>query len=106
MNKPEKYINESGKECYKNVTKETKLSDLEFHEVFPRYEEDIEYALHTNVSSFTVLDRVTGFGWRDTETEFTNEYGGYWLATGNCDVGNSGSLTIQEAIDFVESHAI
>ena len=105
MNKPEKYINKFGKECYKNVTKETKLSDLEFYEV-PRYnDEDVQYALHTNLGTLTVLDRMTGFGWRDVESGYRDKDDLFWLASGNRDVRDLGNPTIQEAIDFVKKNA-
>lgn len=103
--KPVKYINEYGRECYKNVTKETKLSDLEFY-VVPRYnDEDIQYALHTNLGTLTVIDRMTGFGWRDVESGYRDKDGLFWLASGRHDVRSLKGATTQEAIDFVKKNA-
>jgi hypothetical protein len=103
MNEPIKYINKYGKECYKNVTKDILMSDLEFHEV--EMLDDFQFALHTNLGTLTVLDRMTGFGYRDVESGFLDEDKFFWLACGNCDVRESGAMTIQEAIDFVKKNA-
>ena len=100
----EKYINDNEKECYKGVTDDTQLSDLLFHTA-SAYEDDKQFALHTNLGSLTVLDRMTGFGYRDIETGFRDKEGKFWLATGDCDVRYSGVKTIREAIDWVKSHA-
>lgn len=34
----------------------------------------------------TVVDRMTGFGWRDIETGYRCPSGQFWLASGNCDI--------------------
>ena len=105
MNEPEKYINENGKECYKNVTYQTKLSDLEFYEVPWCSDEDTQYALHTNLGTLTVLDRMTGFGWRDVESGYRDKDGLFWLASGNYDVRDLREVSVQEAIDFIKKNA-
>lgn len=106
--KPEKYTNERGKECYRGVSMRTPLSNLDFHEVEMPKElayQDFQCALHTNIGSLTVLDRQTGFGWRDIETGYRDENGNFWLASGNVDVRNSGANTFGDAVDFVKKLA-
>lgn len=100
----EKYINDYGKLCYRGVTPDTAFADLAFHDVPNSFPEDRQFALHTNLGSLTVLDRMTGFGWRDVETGFRLG-SDFWLASGNCDVRHSGAKTMQEAIDWVKANA-
>ena len=66
---------------------------------------DTQIALHTNLGSLTVLDRLTGFGWRDVETGYRDTNGEFWLASGNQDVMMSGVKTIGEAIKWVKERA-
>jgi len=101
----EKYINDLKKPCYRGVTPETPFSFLDFYEVPEQFDSDIQYALHTNLGSLTVLDRMTGFGVRDTETGYRSLEGKFWLASGGYDVRESGVETIQEAIDWVKKNA-
>ena len=101
----EKYINDSGKEVYRGVTGETPFASLEFHGCPKVSEEDFQRALHTNMGSLTVLDRLTGFGYRDIETGFRDPSGEFWLASGLCDVILAGPETMQDAIDWVKKNA-
>ena len=88
----EKYTNEYGKECFRGATRDTILNRLQFHEVKGQMEEDRQWALHTNIGSLTVLDRMTGYsgydgyGVRDTESGYRAPDGKFWLASGDCDV--------------------
>ena len=103
----EKYINEHGKECFRGVNESsTFLPDL-FHKTDFKFEDDESFALHTNLGSLTVVDRMTGYenGIRDIESGFRSPDGEFWLASGNCDVRESGSATIREAIDWVKERA-
>ena len=101
----EKYINKYGKECWKNVDEETVFDETMFHEIEDMPEQDRQFALFTNLGSLTVLDRMTGFGRRDTETGFRDKDGNFWLASGMFDVRHSGSKTISEAIEWVKKNA-
>jgi len=105
--RPEKYINEHGVECYRNVHPETLFKDLEFLEVPENLDGNTQFALHTNLGSLTVLDRLTGFsgGVRDTETGYRDSEKRFWLAEGMSDVRRSGAVTIQDAIDWVKANA-
>lgn len=69
--------------------------------------ENFQWALHTNIGSLTVLDRMTGFGGgiRDIETGFRDTDGNFWLASGNVDVRESGCNTLGEAIEWVKKRA-
>lgn len=101
------YINENGKKCYKDVTLETPFSPSLMHEVDNQMEYERQWAVHTNLGSITVLDRLTGFGWRDTETGFRakDKGGSFWLASGHIDVRDSGAKTFGEAIEFIKANA-
>ncbi len=101
----EKYINEHNKECYKNVELKSEFHKELFHQVEMQDTEAMQFALHTNLGSITVLDRMTGFGWRDIETGFRDKDGLFWLASGNIDVRYAGVETIGEAIEFIKKNA-
>lgn len=101
----EKYINEYDKECYKGVVEETPFGDVDFHRVPNQLDDDKQWALHTNIGSLTVLDRMTGFGYRDIETGYRDMEGEFWLASGNNDVRHSGCNTVGEAIKWVKDRA-
>ena len=106
-----KYINDHGKECYSGVDADTVFSDLEFHEPDYKFETDNQAALHTNIGSITVLDRMTGFsgidgfGVRDTETGYRSPEGEFWLASGNFDIRSYNHKTIGEAIICIQDNA-
>ena len=103
----QKYINDFGRECFKGVFRDSIFDGNLFHLVIKQYESDVQYALHTNLGSFTVLDRMTGFGCgiRDTETGFRDSDGEFWLASGGYDVRESGAASINDAINWVKSKA-
>ncbi len=101
----EKYINTNDKECYKGVTRGSIFDAELFHVVDNYCKDNISFALHTNIGSLTVLNRMTGFGWRDTETGFRDVDGKFWLASGGRDVRDSNVDTIGEAIDWVKENA-
>lgn len=104
--KPIKYIKENGTaEFYFGVREETSMEDLCFHPIERQFEDDYQVALHTKLGSLTVLDRMTGFGWRDIETGFRDKDGNFWLASGGYDVRESGAKTFGEAIQWVKEHA-
>ena len=100
-----RYINEHGKECYENVTPESPFSGELFHEVKEVTGEEKHFAFHSNLGSLTVLDRMTGFGWRDIESGYRSKTDDFWLATGNIDIRESGCMTVGEAIDYVKAQA-
>ena len=104
----ELYINKYGKKCYRGVNENTPLRVLEFHEVPDQIDADKQWALHTNLGSLTVLNRMTGFGWRDTESGFRDEKGNFWLASTGYNVMEEFSLmslSIGEAIKWVKENA-
>ena len=101
----EKYINEYGKECYRGCADSDALTVELFHEVDYVMEDEHQLALHTNLGSLTVLDRMTGFGYRDVETGYRDVNGCFWLASGNCNVITSGAKTLGEAIAWVKENA-
>lgn len=103
----EKYINDHKKECWRDVSPESEFSAEMFHEVPDQIESDVQFALHTNLGSLTVLDRMTGYGYgiRDTETGFRDKKGNFWLASGGVDVRDSECKTIGEAIAWIKARA-
>ena len=100
----EKYINDYGKPCYKGVTNDSAISLNSFH-VVEQGEEQSQYALHTNMGSITILHRLTGLGWYDTESGYRDTEGEFWLASGQYDVRYAGLTTMQEHIDWIKDRA-
>lgn len=103
----DKYINEWGIECYKDVLCTDLLSEDLFHTVENGRSEAGEWqkAFHSNLGSITVLHRLTGFGWFDTETGYRDVYGRFWLACGNVNVLEQDCATIESAISFIKRNA-
>lgn len=103
----EKYINEYGRECYRNVSLDSPFSSNLFHRKHGHLEEDEGFALYTNLGGITVLDRLTGFGVyvRDTETGFRDMEGKFWLASGMYDVRESGAETFGDAVKWIKERA-
>lgn len=81
------------------------VKDLEWS----KDESDLEDTLHTSwvrgEGRLTVLDRMTGFGYRDIETGFCDIEGKFWLASGGFDIRDHPDKTPQEAIAWVKTHA-
>jgi hypothetical protein len=106
----DKYTNEKGSEYYFGTKQDSPFSADLFHTIehkgLDEYDDqNQQWALHTNIGSLTVVDRMTGFGFRDTETGFRDPDGGFWLATGQKDVRRSGARTVGEAIQWVKDRA-
>jgi hypothetical protein len=102
----EKTINEHGKEVWVGCTDESAFTADIFYEVdMSKREDDRQFALHTDIGSLTVLDRMTGFGWRDIETGYRDKDGKFWLASGGFDVRYSGAKKLGEAIAWVKQNA-
>ena len=70
-----------------------------------KFEKDTQWALHTNLGSITVLDRMTGFGWRDVETGFRDPNGAFWLASGMMDVRKENLKTFKDAIQWIKDNS-
>lgn len=64
-----KHTNGSGKQWFTEVEPTDILAEDLFQVVEDTYE-DYQVAFHCNLGSITVLDRLTGFGWRDAETGY------------------------------------
>lgn len=102
----EKTIKEHGKEVWVGCAPESAFTPDMFYEVdMSKCEEDQQFALHTNLGSLTVLDRMTGFGCRDIETGYRAKDGKFWLASGGFDVRESGAETLGDAIEWVKKKA-
>lgn len=103
----ERFINNNGKECFRGATIDTPFDVGLFHQVLPQLDEDVQFALFTDIGAITVLDRLTGYyGYvRDTETGYRDMDGKFWLASGMCDVRESGAKTLGEAIVWIKSKA-
>jgi hypothetical protein len=86
-----------------------KIGDLEFKEVIMNRDcrgyEDFQWAHHAEWGSITILDRMTGFGFRDVETGFRDPDGRFWLASGNFSIKAYPELTVKEAIEKIKENA-
>ena len=96
---------ESGKPFWVGATPDTFFDPSLFEPVPDQFDTDRQWAFHTDIGSLTVLDRMTGFGFRDTETGFKATDGHWWLASGEHDVRFSGAQTLGEAIAWVKERA-
>ncbi len=84
----------------------TKIRDLAFKEIdMPFTPDDSQFAHHGKFGSITVLDRMTGFGWRDIETGFRSPDKKFWLASGCFDIRSFPELTVSEAIEKIKENA-
>ena len=99
------YINEHGKEVWKGVDESSPFSSELFHTVTDMGDYSQLQAFNSNLGSITVLDRLTGFGWRDIETGYRSPDGKFWLASGGCDVLASFVSTVGDAIEWIKSCA-
>jgi len=82
-----------------------KIQDLSFKEVPMSDHADCQYAKHEQWGSITIVDRLTGFGWRDIETGFRDPDGRFWLASGDFDIRDFPDLLISEAIELIKEKA-
>ena len=101
----QEYINDRGMKCYSEVTEETRMDILEFSKVSGQLEEDKQVALHTNLGSITILNRMTGFGHRDIETGYRDPDGKFWLASAGYDVRWHNPITFGDAIKHIKENA-
>lgn len=86
----------------------TTIEELEFKDVSSKYnklEGDSQFAHHGEFGSITVIDRMTGFGWRDVETGFRAKDGKMWIASGNFSIREYLKLTIRAAIQMIKEEA-
>jgi hypothetical protein len=84
---------------------EMKIKDLEFKEVSAATDDNRQWAHHGEFGSITILDRMTGFGWRDIETGFRSPDNKFWLASGGFDIRDFPDLTVSEAIEKIKENA-
>jgi hypothetical protein len=84
---------------------EMKIKDLVFKEIIMSSSDDFQWAHHGKFGSITVLDRMTGFGWRDIETGFRDPAGKFWLASGGFCIRAFPDLTVSEAIAKIKENA-
>jgi len=96
---------ESGRQFWVDATVNTHFDPALFEPIPDQFGTDRQWALHTDIGSLTVLDRMNGFGFRETETGFRAPDGAWWLASGNHDVRLSGALTLGEAIEWVKRNS-
>lgn len=84
-----------------------KVKDLAWREEKRCGGEDTIFFANSELCTFSVLDRLTGYGCgiRDTETGFRDPHGKFWLASGNYDIRQFPELTIDEAIIQIKRDA-
>jgi hypothetical protein len=80
-----------------------KVKDLSF--VCSKRGEDTLYTAKGDWGRITVLNRMTGFGYRDVETGFKDKRESFWLASCNFDIRTHPELNIQEAILLIKGRA-
>lgn len=101
----EKYINSNNQEYYEEVELSSPFCSTLFHKPATQFGDSENFAFHSNLGSLTVVDRMTGYGWRDVESGYRDMEGNFWLASGNYDVRYSGCETVGDAIEWVKQYA-
>lgn len=89
-----------------------KIKDLNFT-TRNTFESDILHAatvfVKTNygvkITRITVLDRLTGFGWRDVETGYRDVDGRFWLVSGDFDIRDYPDIDVNDAIRKIKQEA-
>lgn len=81
------------------------IRELTFNETTRLGGEDILYSSKIGQGVITVLDRMTGFGYRDIETGFKDNHGKFWLASCGFDIRKQPELTIDGAIKLIKERA-
>jgi hypothetical protein len=83
------------------------VKDLEWTKEIRMGGEDTIFFAHTDLGRFSVLDRLTGYGFgiRDIETGYRDLDGKFWLASNGFDIRDDELLTIKQAIAKVKKYA-
>ncbi len=98
----ERYKDSRGVDSYKGVKPSTPFDSLDFVKLKDQPWSVMQWALHTNIGTLTVVDRMTGFGCRDVESGYRDMDNNFYLAMGGFDVRVCGAKTMQDAIDWVK----
>lgn len=102
-------INEHGRPIWSGVELNTDFNLPLFYEVDMSWSDcgDQQWAIHTNLGSITVLDRLTGFSGyvRDIETGYRDPDGRFWLASSGFDVRDREPKTFGEAVELIKRNA-
>lgn len=105
-------INDYGKPFHIEMDGNEELTKDLFH--YPKYQGDGEYrhewnvAFHSELGSITVLHRMTGYGYReyDTETGYRDQDGNFWLASGGYNaMEECDGMKIIDVIGWVKKNA-
>ena len=96
-----------GRPWWDEVKEDDTLTKDMFHDVDMSYslDGDTQKACHTNLGSFTILNRMTGFGYRDVETGYCDPDCAFWLASGNCDLMWMLPRIVHDVIEYVKKNA-
>ena len=81
------------------------VKDLTWRESVSSYDRDTLYTTDIDSGRITVLDRMTGFGYRDIETGYKDKDCLFWLASGNFDIREYPKYSIEEAIELIKVNA-
>ena len=85
------------------------VKDLTWRESVSSYDQDygtsMLYTTDIDSGRITVLDRMTGFGYRDIETGYKDKDRLFWLASGNFDIREYPQYSIEEAIELIKVNA-
>lgn len=83
------------------------VQELEWTKKLCGGDTDVSYLANHHLGYFSVLDRLTGWGYnvRDTETGYHDLEGTFWLASGMFDIRDYPDMTIEEAVAHVKRNA-
>ena len=81
------------------------VKDLTWRESVSSYDRGTLYTTDIDSGRITVLDRTTGFGYRNIETGYKDKDRWFWLASGNFDIREYPQYSIEEAIELIKVNA-
>jgi len=84
------------------------VKDFEWKTENRCHNEDSLFIAHAKTGTFTVLDRLTGWGdrnVRDTESGYTDIEGKFWLVSGMFDIRDFTEFTEEEAANRIKLEA-
>lgn len=82
-----------------------KVKDLEWSRK-DLIENDTLWTAHTEFGRFTVLNRMTGYGYRDTETMFLPSKGALFNLAQGFDIRNFPDLNLEDAIEEIKRNEV
>lgn len=82
-----------------------KIKDIEWEEWHKNEDNYLLGFVLLDGGQISILDRMTGYGFRDIETGYKDKNKNFWLASGDFDIRKFSDLSIDEAINKIKVNA-